>query len=159
MSGGADQPTGPSLKARALRYLSRREHSRVELGRKLAPHAPDAGTLDALLDDLQTHGWLSDARFADSVVRTRASRYGWRRLQADLSHKGVDADTAAEALHPLRDTEEARARDWWQRKFGEPPATLQERARQFRHLLSRGFGAEVVQRVVPAVTPSPPTED
>ena len=41
-----------------------------------------------------------------------------------------------------------RAQALWQRKFGQPPATPQERARQTRFLLSRGFSGEVVRRVL-----------
>lgn len=159
MSEPGDPPKGPSLKARALRHLSRREYSRVELQGKLAPHAGNVATLNALLDDLEGQGWLSDARFAESVVRSRSSRYGWRRLQADLHHKGVDTEAAQAALQPMRDTEAARAQALWARKFGEAPATLNERARQFRYLVSRGFGADVAQRIIPAVADSQPADD
>ncbi|HLT27498.1 MAG TPA: recombination regulator RecX, partial [Zeimonas sp.] len=46
----------PTLKARALRALARREHSRVELERKLAPHAESSEQLEALLDRLAETG-------------------------------------------------------------------------------------------------------
>ena len=68
-----------SLKARALGYLSRREHSRAELRRKLAPHAESADEVEALLDWLEGENWLSNTRFAESVVHRRASRYGTAR--------------------------------------------------------------------------------
>ena len=45
--------TGPSLKARAYQYLSRREMTRAELARKLSPHADSAEALEALLDELE----------------------------------------------------------------------------------------------------------
>ena len=32
--------TGPNLRGRALGYLARREHSRLELEKKLTPYAP-----------------------------------------------------------------------------------------------------------------------
>ena len=73
-----------SLKARALGYLSRREHSRAELRRKLAQHAESAEEVDALLDWLERENWLSNARFAESVVHRRAGRYGTARLMQEL---------------------------------------------------------------------------
>jgi regulatory protein len=36
----------------------------------------------------------------------------------------------------------------WARRFGEPPATPQERARQARFLQSRGFSAETIGKVL-----------
>ena len=54
----------------------------------------------------------------------------------------------AEAMEELRGTELARAREVWARKFGEPATEPKEKARQIRFLVSRGFAAEVVRRVV-----------
>ncbi|MBI3145525.1 MAG: recombinase RecX, partial [Pseudogulbenkiania sp.] len=54
-----------SLKARAVDLLSRREHSRRELERRLAPFADSAEQLAALLDELAERGWQSDNRFAE----------------------------------------------------------------------------------------------
>ena len=59
-----------SLKGRALRYLSQREHSRLELSRKLARYAEDTDDVDALLDLLEKNNWLSQERFAESLVST-----------------------------------------------------------------------------------------
>ena len=76
-----------SLKARALRALAQREHSRLELARKLRPYA-DAeqapAALEVLLDELQAQGWLSDARFAEALSRNRAERQGVARIRAAL---------------------------------------------------------------------------
>ena len=56
----------PSLRERALRLLARREHSRVELGRKLAAHARPEDDLESLLEDLSRRRLLSDERYAES---------------------------------------------------------------------------------------------
>lgn len=148
MTPGRMRPE-PTLKARALRHLSRREHSRAELARKLAEHEPDVERIQQLLDQLQAQGWLSDERFAESLIRAKANRYGVRRLRADLQAKGIGADTVTLALENQPENELARARVWWMRKFGQAPQTPQEWAKQTRHLLSRGFETDVVRRVVP----------
>src|SRR5690606_18243776 len=57
------KPRGPSLKARAVGYLSRREYARNELARKLQPYAEDAAEIDPVLDALEKEGWLSTERF------------------------------------------------------------------------------------------------
>jgi regulatory protein len=136
-----------TLRDRALALLARREHSRVELARKLALHG-DPEEVAALLDDLQRHGQLSDARFAESLAHTRAGKYGSRRLAQELREKGVGEALTAAAVQEARVGDLAAARSVWQKKFGTPPADAREKARQYRFLLGRGFPSEIVRRVV-----------
>lgn len=136
-----------SLKGRALRLLSQREHSRVELERKLAEHEEEPGTLARALDELEAKGFISEERVVDSVVHRRASKLGAARVQQELAAKGLSAESMSLALEQLRVTEFERARDVWSRKFGESATDPQERAKQMRFLLSRGFAAEVVRKV------------
>ncbi|HEY4998170.1 MAG TPA: regulatory protein RecX, partial [Usitatibacter sp.] len=68
--------TEPSLRARAMRFLARREHSRAELQRKLAAIAAQGDDVEAVLDELARKGWLSDARYAELAVRSKARRFG-----------------------------------------------------------------------------------
>ena len=144
----------PSVKGRALRYLAQREHSRAELERKLARHLEDgeAGSVTEqiarALDELAAHGLLSEQRVADSVLRSQGARFGVRRLRQTLQGKGLDAALVASTLHQARGTELERARQVWQRKFGQPPLDATERGRQMRFLAARGFEAEVIRRVV-----------
>ena len=138
----------PSLKGRALRLLSQREHSRLELERKLAAHETEPGELARALDELQARGFISEARVVESVVHRRAAKLGTARVRQELLAKGLAPEAMAEALEQLRGSELARAREVWARKFGSPAADPKERARQTRFLVSRGFAAEVVRRVV-----------
>lgn len=142
--GGA---RGSTLRERALRLLARREHSRVELARKLAPHAECEEALIALLDDLAARRLLSDERYAEMRVNARGSRYGDARLAHELRTQGVDAEIVAEALATGGDEFE-RARLVWQRKFGSPAADPAGRARQMRFLMSRGFAGATIRRIL-----------
>lgn len=137
-----------SLKGRALRYLSAREHSRAELARKLAPHAEDPDAVDAVLDELAQRGFLSDTRFVESVLHRRSARYGAARVKQELQAKGVDAEQVRTAVEQLRATELARARDLWQQRFGVHTSDPREQARQARFLLARGFAGDIVRRLV-----------
>ena len=138
----------PSLKGRALRLLSQREHSRQELERKLAEHETEPGQLARALDELQAKGFISEARVIESVVHRRASKLGTARVRQELAAKGLSGEAVDEALAQLRTTELERAREVWMRKFGEPATDPKEKARQIRFLVSRGFATEVVRRVV-----------
>ena len=143
-----------SLKGRALRHLAQREHSRAELERKLARHVEDGAAGPAVeqiaraLDELAAHGLLSEQRTADSVLRSQGARFGVRRLKQSLQAKGLDAELVASTLQQARGTELERARQVWQRKYGQPPQDPTERARQMRFLAARGFEGEVIRRVV-----------
>lgn len=162
----------PTLKARALGYIAQREHSRVELRRKLlaavarqvrraaavqerdpvaAPRAPGLAApteqeLEALLDWLAERDLLSRERFVESRVHARAARFGNLRIRQELAQHGVELD--AETARQLQASELARARAVWARRFQAPAADAAERARQQRFLSARGFSPEVVRRVV-----------
>ena len=145
------KPAKKSLRARALDALSRREHSRMELMRKLAPHTDNPDELTILLDDLQTRGWLSDARYAEQMVNSRQSRYGSRKLAFELREKGVNEDLINATLASVHDTELERARAVWARKFGQISASPQEQAKQIRFLQSRGFAWGVIRKILGAI--------
>lgn len=139
---------GLSLKGRALAYLARREHSRVELARKLKPYAECSDTLEALLDELVKAGWLSDQRFAESLIHRRASRFGARRLLDELKQHALDETLLERVDQQLRESEAARAKAVWEKKFGTVPATFNERAKQARFLAGRGFSHAVIARLL-----------
>ena len=160
-----------ALKARALQWLAQREHSRVELRRKLlwaqrqdeaqaaassieSPGVPAsepvvdaAAEIDALLDWLVEHRYLSAERFVESRVHARSARYGTRRIAHELGQHGMALDAAT--AEQLGASEHARARAVWQRRFGPAPAAdAASRAKQMRFLAGRGFAADVIRSVV-----------
>lgn len=164
MHAGAPLKTPLSIKARALRYLARREHSRSELERKLAAALPpvendgngDSGddresraeAIRRALDELAAHGLLSDERAAESLLAAQAPRLGRRRLEQAMRAKGLAPELVAATLQASRATEYERARDLWQRRFGQAPANARECARQMRFLAGRGFDGEIIRRLV-----------
>lgn len=139
----------------AVAQLARREHSRAELRRKLQRSLraePDveaaAARIEAVLDQLQGKGLLSDARFAAVLTRTRAERFGAARIRHEMREHDLPDEVIRPAMEHLKTTEEARARDVWRRRFKQPPADAAERARQMRFLAQRGFSSAVVLKVV-----------
>lgn len=142
-----------SLKGRALRLLSQREHSRFELERKLKPFEETPGELARALDELAAKDFINEQRVVASVVNLRAQKLGAARVRQELQAKKLPPQDIDQAIQDLRATELDRAREVWRKKFGGKPAEVVEmdaaqRAKQVRFLLSRGFSAEVVRRVV-----------
>lgn len=143
--------TPPSLLQRAVAALARREHSSAELRRKLQRHLPegvDPSEIDCVLDELARKGMLSEARFAASLVRSRAERFGAARVRQELKQHGVAPDLIAQATAELARSEMVRAREVWRKRFGVPPRDDAERAKQLRFLAARGFSTDVILRVV-----------
>jgi len=138
-----DTPT--ELKVRALRYLARREHSRAELARKLAPHAESRQALEVMLDDLTSRKQLSDERYAETRAHWLARKYGAAKIRQDLKAHGV-LDAIAERVSSER--EDQRARAILARKYPTPATTRQEKARRARFLQSRGFSYETIRRAL-----------
>jgi len=139
---------GLSLKGRALRYLAAREHSRAELERKLAAHEETPGQLAQVLDELQAKDFISEARVIESVLNRRAGRFGASRIKYELLNKGLAAEAVASAVDSLKGSELERAQGIWRKKFDGPAPDAAERARQMRFLAARGFGGDVIRRVV-----------
>jgi len=138
----------PSLKGRALRLLSGREHTRQELERKLSPYEEEPGSLAAALHELQAKVFISEQRVLESVVNRRSAKLGAARIKHELQGKGLDPQAVAEAMADLRSTELARAHAVWRKKFGQPPKDAAQRAKQMRFLASRGFAGDTINRVV-----------
>jgi regulatory protein len=143
----------PSLRARALQALARREHSRQELQAKLQAHCEDPAEVGRLLDDLEQRGWLSEARFVEQLSTVRGRKFGAARILHELREKGVSEPALAAAGAKLRKGELAAARAIWRRKFGTPPRSRQERGKQARFLAGRGFSAEIVRQVLKGADP------
>ena len=138
-----DAPDSPAeLKARALRFLARREHSRAELSRKLAPHAESAEALLFLLDELEKRKQLSDERYAEVRSNWMARKYGTARIRQDLKAKGI-ADALVARVSAGGELERAKA--ILARKYRDVASTREETARRMRFLQSRGFSHDTIR--------------
>ena len=133
------------LKARALRHLARREHSRDELRRKLSPYAESPEILEGTLDWLVSTNRLSNQRFAEARAHWMARKYGAARIRHDLKSKGIDDELVARVS---TDGELERARAILKRKYRDHGMTREERARRARFLQSRGFSYDTIYQAV-----------
>ena len=133
-----------SLRARAMRFLARREHSRAELRRKLAPKVADGENLDQVLDELAAKGWLSDVRYAEQTIRAKARRYGPMKTAHYLRSRGVDERSITAGLRAAGADGAPQLETIWKSRFRDPPRDEREKARQVRFLQGRGFALEEI---------------
>jgi len=145
--------TRSSLEMRALRYLAQREYSRLELERKLSIHARSSTPedLSQVLDKLEQNGLLSAERVVEQIIRTRRSKFGSQRIIYELKEKGIDEHLIHSVLPSLKETELDAAIKIWQKKFNRLPGTREERGKQMRFMMSRGFSMDIIQQVLSRV--------
>ena len=128
--------------------LARREYSRLELERKLAPFTGIAGEIADLLDDFERRGWLSESRVVAQVLASRRRRFGAQRIAHELREKGISGAAIAGAQLQLQESEFDAARAVWMRKFGVAPSNSRDKARQMRFLQGRGFSLDIIRRLL-----------
>ena len=134
----------------AIDLLSRREHSRFELRRKLQqkPHA-EGVDLEPLLDQLAEANYQSEERYAESFVRSRILKgQGEMKIRSQLLQRGVSQYLANTAISKAEVNWLELAERQREKRFGEAyPHTRDEQAKQSRFLLSRGFPGHIVREV------------
>ena len=142
--------TRSPLEMHALRYLAQREYSRLELEQKLSTHARSSTSenLSQVLDKLEQNGSLSAERVVEQIIRTRRSRFGSQRIIHELKEKGIDEHLIHSVLPSLKETELDAAIKIWQKKFNRLPGNREERGKQMRFMMSRGFSMDIIQQVL-----------
>jgi regulatory protein len=150
------------LRQRALEYLGKREYSYAELGQKLRSYALKDGLeedesfdessaseqVTDILEDFKKRGWLSDARFTEQIVHARSHKFGASKIANELREKGVSSELIEAAVEQVKENELENAKNIWRKKFKTIPASRDEWARQARFLQSRGFGFDVIKKVL-----------
>lgn len=138
-----------AVRRAAMDLLARREHGRAELGRKLRQRGAEAELIDSALERLSEEGLLSDERFLESFIRSRANAgYGPLRIRDELNQRGLPRAAVERALAESPIDWAENLRELWQRRFAGLPGDARERAKQGRFLLYRGFAHEAVSRLL-----------
>ncbi len=135
-----------ACRRRALDLLARREHSRLELERKLSDRAFESTIIDDVLDRLQDDGLLDEGRFIGSFVRTRVGKgQGPARIEAELGQRGIDGSRVQTWLRDAELNWSSLAAGVREKRFGPGrPESFEERVRQTKYLRYRGFDSEQI---------------
>ena len=138
------------VRAKALGFLARREHSAGELRTKLLERGYDSTAVEAVLSSLEGQKLLSDARFVQEFVAARVRRgSGPLKIREELRGRGVTGELVEEALAGLKASSAKGAEEARRKRFGtETPKDMQERARQARFLQQRGFSMDDIRKAL-----------
>lgn len=130
----------------AVSYLARREHSALELRRKLEKAGFDPADIEHVLSQLQQADLQSDERFSESYVRSRINRgYGKTRIRMELQERGVADELITDSLQQAEVDWFALAAEVRSKRFGEQdPEDFKSRAKQLRFLQYRGFSHDEI---------------
>lgn len=160
--GEAPPPLDPAAaRGRALKLLSRREHSAAELKAKLSRRGADEEVADGAVQAMTDAGWQSDARYAEMLVRNRiAQGYGPLRIRMELSAAGVP-DAALRAALDAADCDwNALCAELAARRFRTPARAAADWQKQYRFLAARGFSsAQIRAALKSAAFSDEPAED
>lgn len=141
--------TPAAVRRAAMDLLARREHGRVELARKLRQRGACPELIDPVLERLSTEGLLSEQRYIESFIRSRAQAgHGPLRIREELAQRGLPRDAIELALDESGFDWPTELQALWRRKFGYPPGDARERGRQGRFLTYRGYPTDMVMRLL-----------
>lgn len=147
MSAPLDTPA--AVRRAAMDLLAQREHGRVELTRKLRRRGAAEELIEGALDRLAEEGLLSEARYLESFVASRArAGYGPLRIREELAQRGLPRAAVEQALREVEIDWGAQLRELWRRRFGQLPSEPKERGKQSRFLAYRGFAQEQIGRLL-----------
>ncbi len=144
------------IRRAAMDALARREHSYVELQRKLRSKFADVPVeeLQLQLDRLREQGLQSDTRFTESYIRYRKSRgFAYLHLRADLLGRGVSEQIVEEFLFPDDEDWLPMAEALVERRLlgeGELIFGSKTHRKLIRFLDSRGFPHSISRRALDA---------
>ena len=143
--------TTVEIRFAAMNLLARREHSRLELVRKLGARVEDEDMLAEALDQLAEDNLQDDERFCEAFVRMRANGgYGPIRVRAELKERGINDELTSQYMAQHETDWVQQVRVVFEKKYGLNPDTdAKSRARQQRFLAQRGFSFEQIKSVLP----------
>lgn len=138
------------VRERALGLLMRREHSTVEMQRKLQQRGYKSTEIDACLAALQQEGILSDRRYTEAYMNSRMNRgYGPMRILAELGERGISSSMAHEFLNQETLDWSAVLMRQYNKKFSLIPiADHQDKTKRIAYLQARGFRLDLIFEVL-----------
>lgn len=132
---------------RAVWWLSKKDMSERQLREKLKGSGFTPESAQRACDRLKEGRYLDDARLSENIVRQKMKAGGPRKIAALLRQKGIEEETAREALVAMDDGAQLQsalglARRYLRGKSLEP----REAARRCgAYLARRGFGWDVIR--------------
>lgn len=142
----------PRAKSRAMHLLEKQDRTEADLRNKLKESGYDAEVADAAIDYVKSFGYIDDLRYASNYVHFHQDRKSRRSLITALAGKGVSSDIISQAIDDEYDVDESiQIKSILEKRhynFDNP--SYEERAKQMRYLMSKGYSMDAVRKALEA---------
>ena len=139
------------IRKKAMDYLSRREHSRYELYKKISTHNFNKDLINQELDLLIRDGLLSDERFVEAFIHSRKKNgKGPLKISAELQQRGADESLINKYIEEIENSEWlASAKQVVEKKLGNnQQLDYDNQLKMMKFLNNRGFTIDQVKLTI-----------
>lgn len=145
---------------KALYLLTRRDHSRTELARKLA-RTGDRAVAERTAEHMEDLGLVNDESYAYRLAADLRLRrhFSLRHTEQELAARGVARDLAREAAAAADTDDEREALALLRRKYANRLATPDDRRKTAAALQRAGFAGGAIRAAMQALEADPPEAD
>ena len=139
-----------SAKSVAVKLLSRREHSALEIRNKLTEREFEAAEIEQAISELIEGGWLSDERFTEAYIRMRQLKgFGPIRIVMELNERGVKDSVIDHFMQADDESWRLVLEQQYRKKYkNKAIEDYTDKAKRIRFLQYRGFALDQIYQVV-----------
>ena len=136
-----------NLKAKAIYFLSKRDHAYLELFNKLKKYSSDEVYINNVLHELVAKGYLSEERFIENYLSSKIKKYGVLRIRQVLNKKTGNLELVNKILQTSVIDEVVIAKKIFRKKFDKVSVDVLQKAKQVRFLTNKGFSYSTIRKV------------
>lgn len=139
---------------KAVKLLAMRDHSEGELRDKLYQAGYPDAVIDKVIEKLAIMDLVNDESFAEQWTESRAHKHGRRRIEQELTRKGVDREIARRAVSTLSDEDQLQdairlVGKFLARTHGDMDRSLYQRT--LAMLARHGYDADIARKALASI--------
>lgn len=140
----------PRAKKRAMHLLEKMDRTKADIRSKLRRNGYPDEAINAAIEYIESYNYLNDERYAYMYVRNYCNSRSRNRIMQDLYRKGVDKDTINDAIESEYSVDEEEVIKMYiiKRGYDVDNASMKDRDKMFRFLISKGFPLDEIQRFI-----------
>ena len=140
----------PRAKKRAMHLLEKMDRTKADIRSKLRRNGYPDEAINAAIEYIESYNYLNDERYANMYVRNYCNSRSRNRIMQDLYRKGVDKDTINDAIESEYTVDEEELINMYiiKRGYDADNASMKDRNKMFRFLISKGFPLDEIQRFI-----------
>lgn len=140
----------PRAKKRAMHLLEKMDRTKADIRSKLRRNGYPDEAINAAIEYIESYNYLNDERYAYMYVRNYCNSRSRNRIMQDLYRKGVDKDTINDAIESEYSVDEEELIKMYiiKRGYDVDNASMKDRDKMFRFLISKGFPLDEIQRLI-----------